>query len=328
MSGVFPLCVLAAYSSMQEMLARGVSPGFALLTLDQFFQTVFLPLIQTTLKSWQTHVYRYQQHISAVIGGLRVRDIKTADLIRLIDGLRPSPRSRRGTSELAVASKNRVIALIKRLFSCLHERGYIDRNPALALKMQRERNKRGRILNTEEIPRFFAAVNNAPALVRNLLWLLVLTGLRMGEALGARWSYVDFERSLIRLPDTKSGRPRQVPLSDEALTVCHHLKSLQRNEWLFPGQGDGHLTRPTRSLKAILEESGIENFWIHDLRRQAGSIAGRNSPISDVSRLLGHADSRTTETYVIVEDKHVQAATANIGRVFTNLLPAPDSDAL
>ena len=48
--------------------------------------------------------------------------------------------------------------------------------------------------------------------------LLLLTGARLREILHARWAYVDFERGLLNLPDSKTGR-KTIFLSAPALDV-------------------------------------------------------------------------------------------------------------
>ena len=45
--------------------------------------------------------------------------------------------------------------------------------------------------------------------------LLILTGARLGEVLSLRWEYVDLDRAVLNLPDSKTG-PKTVYLSDPA----------------------------------------------------------------------------------------------------------------
>src|SRR5258708_16078006 len=56
------------------------------------------------------------------------------------------------------------------------------------------------------------------------LRLLILTGARLREILHLKWEYVDFQRGLLLLPDSKTGR-KAIVLNAPALAV---LRSLAR----------------------------------------------------------------------------------------------------
>ena len=57
------------------------------------------------------------------------------------------------------------------------------------------------------------------------LRLLLFTGCRLREILHLRWEYVDLERGVLFLPDSKSGR-KTVILNAPALTVLSGLQEL------------------------------------------------------------------------------------------------------
>ena len=52
--------------------------------------------------------------------------------------------------------------------------------------------------------------------------LLMLTGARLREILNARWDYIDLERGMMFLPDSKTGR-KTLYLSDVALNLLEDL---------------------------------------------------------------------------------------------------------
>ena len=69
--------------------------------------------------------------------------------------------------------------------------------------------------------------------------MLILTGARKREVLDAKWEDFDLGRRSWRIPISKSGKARHVPLSDGALNV---LASMSRKvEWAF-----ANLTRANR----------------------------------------------------------------------------------
>jgi integrase len=48
-------------------------------------------------------------------------------------------------------------------------------------------------------------------LIEKAVWLALLTGLRRGELLAARWDRIDFERRIWLVPETKTGYDRRIP---------------------------------------------------------------------------------------------------------------------
>lgn len=304
-------------SLVQEMLALKLDPRLAALTLNEWFFKYYLPSIKQTNKSWKSDLQRYTTHISPVIGQLAISEISEIHLNRLINGLRPSSQCRRGINKLANSSVNRVIALLKVMFNKLSEEGYLHRNVARVLKLRKERNIRATVLRPEEYARFFEALRNQPKLIRHLVLSLLLLGWRIGEAISAKWDWFDFERRIIRLPDSKSGRPRVIYVSDEALTVLKELYALKSNEFMFPGVRGGHISYPSRQFKVLTTEAGLDGFWIHDLRRTFATCAAQAFPAYAVSRLLGHSNTQITERYLVVTDDTLQAAVASVGQRFS-----------
>lgn len=303
-----------AIAQIQRQHALGFGHQDALVTLNAFFFSVYLVTLQKTHRAWRSDLSRYNTHLRETIGELLVSQITPAVLFRVVEGLQRSPKSYRGQGALSDASVNRVIALLKAIFAKLVLSGYIESNPASALKLRRERNQRTRVLREEEYDAFFMALAVAPIKVKLLVQLLLLTGMRLSEALTLRWSYVDIPHRSLHLPDSKAGVPRDVPLSDEAVLVLQGCRALGRHDWVFPGRGGQHLSRPGRQFRALTAAAGVDGLWLHDLRRTYGTAAAQQVPIQDVSRCLGHSSISVTERYVVSSDARLQATAAAVGR--------------
>ncbi|MFM7633100.1 MAG: site-specific integrase, partial [Betaproteobacteria bacterium] len=130
---------------------------------------------------------------------------------------------------------------------------------------------------------------------------LILTGARKREVLDATWADIDFEQRLWRIPKTKSGKIRYIPLSAEALRVLNELllKAVPGRQHIFANPATG---KPFISIfyswDACRKRAGLPEFRIHDLRHSFASFlvnAGRS--LYEVQQLLGHADIRTTSRY-------------------------------
>jgi integrase len=80
-----------------------------------------------------------------------------------------------------------------------------------------------------------------------------------------------------------------------ALDECG--QSAKKPKWVFPSRKSktGHIACPAHSRKKLLETAEIENFWMHDLRRNLGSyqtITGASLQI--IGKLLGHRSPEAT----------------------------------
>ena len=98
-------------------------------------------------------------------------------------------------------------------------------------------------LDYQQAPEFFAAISERQGIAARALEVTLLTGLRTGEVIGARWTEIDLERKTWiippeRLKDRKTRtEPHRVPLSPQVVTI---LKTLPRlGEFVFPGLKPG-----------------------------------------------------------------------------------------
>lgn len=98
------------------------------------------------------------------------------------------------------------------------------------------------------------------------LRLLLLTGGRKSEILKARWENVRLDQRLLTVPLSKSGRPRHILLSEEAIKILRALPRTPGNPWLFPGHAPGKpLSDIYRFWNELRRSLGLADVRIHDL---------------------------------------------------------------
>ena len=71
-------------------------------------------------------------------------------------------------------------------------------------------------------------------MLASIVGLLLLTGARKRELLDAKWEDFDLPRCAWRVPTTKSGKPRSVPLSDDAIEIINDLPRWDNCPYLIP----------------------------------------------------------------------------------------------
>ena len=146
---------------------------------------------------------------------------------------------------------------------------------------KREERPRERVLSDAELRLIWQALSDNESVsdhYSTIIRLLLLTGQRVNEIAGLRWSEINFERGVISLPGerTKNGKPHEVPM---AATV-HSLLAAQASngrEFVF-GEGAGPFSGLSRRKAALdqdiarLRHGRPLSAWVHhDLRRSTAT---------------------------------------------------------
>lgn len=138
--------------------------------------------------------------------------------------------------------------------------------------------------------------------------LMANTGLRRTEALQLRWEHVDLKRGMLTVVSTqgartKSGRWRQIPLSDAAKEALRKLKRLSSGDHVLPRVMAESLSRNFADNARSLKLRGS----LHSLRHTYGAhLVMAGVPLRTVQVLMGHASFVTTERYAHVGKEHLR----------------------
>jgi integrase len=240
---------------------------------------------------------------------------------------------------------NRMLAAVGSMYAFAVRAGIVadGTKPSAGIEKYRE-SRRERFLNGEELERLGSAIEEAetsgipwtvdtskptakhlPKLANRrtkislsagaAVRLLLFTGCRLREILNLKWEYVDFERGLLFLPDSKSGR-KTVILNAPALTVLNGLQQI--GPYVVPGD---NLDSPRSDLKrpwdAITKRAGLPGVRLHDLRHTYASFgAGGGLGLPIIGRLLGHTQASTTARYAHLDNDPLRRASETIaGRI-------------
>ena len=106
------------------------------------------------------------------------------------------------------------------------------------------------------------------------LELLILTGVRTNEVLGARWAEFDIDNGLWTIPKSrmKTGREHRIPLSSSAMRTLRVMLAPKRSEYVFPSpRGDSQLSHIV--LQRVMSKLGA-NFTVHGFRSSLRDWAG------------------------------------------------------
>lgn len=256
---------------------------------------------------------QWREVIAPKLGKVAVDKLSRSDVDRLHKSMRHTPYR-----------ANRVLALLSRLMTLAEvwELRPAGSNPCRHVERFKEK-PRNRYLGHDELDRLgetmraMVAEGSLSVSAANAVRLLLLTGARLNEILTARWAWVDRERHVLALPDSKTGA-KPVYLSDAALAVLDDQSVMTRDsEYLFPGTGaEGRMINLRKPWTRICERAGLDNVRLHDLRHTAASIAvGQGASLPVIGRLLGHSQAQTTQRYAHVDADPALSAANAIGNV-------------
>lgn len=270
---------------------------------------------------------RIRNHILPLLGRLRIDKIDRTDVERMARDVTagrtaaPAPQ-RPGRGRVAQGGRGtagQALAVLGAVMAFAMARGLIDANPVRGVKKPPIR-KMERFLSEAEIARLGEALEaeataSGDPYPAAAIRLLLLTGCRRSEILGLRWEWIDRERAMIFLPDSKTGR-KPVYLNAPALAVLANLPRILGNPHVIAGHRDASayvgLDKVWRRVRAA---AGLLGLRLHDLRHSFASIgaAGGNSLLV-LGKLLGHRNAATTERYSHLSADPMRAATEAIGR--------------
>jgi integrase len=129
--------------------------------------------------TFRNYEWVIKNDVIPIIGSMKMLDVRGADIVRVID--RPLGEGKRYMA-------NRVLRTLQGLFRWAREdRKLIDGNPCAGIGSQEEK-ARTRALTDEELKRVWGALAALSFQPRLAFKLLMLTGQRLNEVIGAKWA--------------------------------------------------------------------------------------------------------------------------------------------
>jgi len=175
-----------------------------------------------------------------------------------------------------------------------------ERDPLEGVKQKECNNKIERFLNPAETARLKVCVDrSANTQLKYITALLLLSGCRKRELLDARWEQFDLGRKVWRIPTSKTGRARHVPLSDQALAVLRSVPRFEGCPWVVPNPATlKPFTAVFNAWDKARRDAHLPDLRMHDLRHSAASyMVNAGQSLYVVGQVLGHSQAKTTQRY-------------------------------
>ena len=291
--------------------SQGIDP----IKKDQDFLTIKELCVEyidshAVLNKKKSSLVRDQNLIKGVVipvfGKFRVVDLKRSHL-------RKYHNSKKESTPIMA---NRFLALLSKMMNLAEEWEYrpLNSNPCKHIKRHPE-TKRTEYLSLNQLKKISQAMHQLKDIespyVLGAIQMLIFTGCRTGEILSLKWEYIDFKNSCMNLPDTKTGE-RNMLLNPTALSILASLE--KKSAYVFVSRVENkQITTIRLTWKKICKIAGLADVRPHDLRHTFASHAvnyGYSLPI--IAKLLGHADTKTTERYVHLDEDPIKKANDDV----------------
>ena len=157
---------------------------------------------------------------------------------------------------------------------------------------------RVRYLSQDESVRL---VNACDSDFRDVVQAALLTGCRYGELAAFLVEDFDANSKTVHVRESKSGKPRHVPLSDEGIEFFDQMTVGRKATNRLFVRADGApwgQSHQGRRLAGAAQRAEINDVSFNILRHTYGSaLAMKGVPITVIAYALGHADTRVTERH-------------------------------
>lgn len=269
----------------------------------------------STLRSYTHHV---RDHISPLLGGIPVVQLRPSDVERLIrDRLRAK---RRGKGTLSPSTVVRILATLRAALNRAVRRGELPVNVAMLVDLPRIHRQPVTAMSGADADLILDAVEEhwTEPIVR----LLLGTGLRLGEAVSLNQGDVFLEEAFVRIRASKT-TIRAVPISPDAADgirlALKRAPRIGKDEPLFFGPRNGQRltgSSVTHALAERLVAAGLPRLTPHGLRHGAATlmVAG-GVHMRIVAEQLGHKNPAiTAKVYAHVVPEVQREAVAALPR--------------
>jgi integrase len=263
-----------------------------------------------------------RDHILQAMSRLRLSAVNRRDVEALHNSMSETPYR-----------ANRALALISAMFNKGIQWEWCARNPAKGIPHFVE-DEREMWLTEEQLGALDGAITRYGRASAEAIRLLILTGARTMEVVGAKWSEFDLVRKVWTREShqTKEKKKEHIQLSDAAVLVLRRMKAKAVGPYLFPGKKKGcsmkTIRKPwVRTCKAaglaeeyeVMGKRKMLKRWrpiarVHDLRHSYASwLVSKGAPLPVVGNLLGHVRPDTTARYAHISDQAARDATNTFG---------------
>ena len=255
----------------------------------------------------------YENHLKTPFG-----DKEPAGIVPLdVDRLRVKLSKTHSPATVA-----KILGLLRRLI-LFGEKKCLTRGPGFKIQLPQVNNERTEFLTDEQMATYIKVCREWPdPQAGNFQLLMLLTGMRRGEARNLKWSDVDLDRNLLTLREPKGGRDVIIPISGAARELLEHHPVEAKSSYVFSGErgkGPRGIKQIAKTAREIRTAAGLSTDFRpgHGLRHAFASHLASSGEVDlyTIQRLLGHKSPLMTARYSHLRDEALRRGADVMGRL-------------
>lgn len=287
-------------------------------TLNDFYKFKYLPHVKQRKRSWDRDEQLFRLGLLPRFGKVRIDQLIRHEVQTFHGDLK--------ASGLSPATADHHLKVLRHALNLAVEWELIERNPLARIRLFNEDNRMENVLSEVQLAALIKVLEtDENRTACHIAQFLLCTGARLNEVLSAQWSHIDLQKRhwLIPAKNSKSKRPRPVPLNDSALHVLGHLPTREKGGHLFINRlTQKPYTTVMKVWDRLRNKAGLPHLRLHDLRHNYASLlinAGRT--LYEVQKILGHSTPNVTERYSHLTSETLQAAARKASVLDVKVVP-------
>jgi len=234
----------------------------------------------------------HSKHIEKTLGTKNISSISTNDFQIIINQML--------TKGYKPATVKYIKSIYRPCFKYAMERGYIETNPAINIKIPKFDNTVDVYLTDDEIKLLYKNILAYEIEPYRGMMIFLFHGRRFGEVNSLLWNNINLDTNEYTIvSESNKIRKNQTyimtPVQIEALKTQRHTKS----DLVFSGVRDNKIIIPTfkRHWVKVLQRTNIK-IRLHDLRHLLGTTMVNNGEsLENIGKALGHSNTNITKRY-------------------------------
>jgi len=246
--------------------------------------------------------YRYQNEIKPDFGDKEPKDLSPFDVdklrIRLLKIKKP------GTVK-------KVLGLLQRIINYGVKKN-LCQGIGFTIEMPKVNDLKTEDLTPEQLSNLLDSIEKDSNIqAKNLMMMVLYTGMRRGELFRLKWKDVKFDRGFINIHDPKGGPDQKIPLNNKCRVLLdNHPKT--GSEYVFPGRGGRQRTDIRKQVNRIKIKAGLPKDFrpLHGLRHVYASMLASSGKVDmyTLQKLLTHKSPIMTQRYAHLRDETLKRA--------------------